>query len=41
MGRIRTVLAEAPPTDTRLMIASALYFNGAWETPFPIEATMT
>ena len=41
MGRIKSVLAEAPPTETRLMIASALYFNGAWEAPFPTEATMT
>ncbi|XP_034256028.1 serine protease inhibitor 28Dc-like [Thrips palmi] len=41
MGRIRSVLSEAPPTDTKLMIASALFFNGAWEAPFPSEATMT
>lgn len=40
-GRIRSVLSEAPPADTKLMIASALFFNGAWEAPFPSEATMT
>ncbi|KAE8737768.1 hypothetical protein FOCC_FOCC016767, partial [Frankliniella occidentalis] len=40
LGRIKSVLPESPPRETKLMIASALYFNGAWEAPFPIEATM-
>ncbi|GJQ77368.1 SRPN6 [Trypoxylus dichotomus] len=33
-GKIRSVLAEPPPDETKVIIASALYFNGAWEKQF-------
>ncbi|XP_067006181.2 leukocyte elastase inhibitor [Anabrus simplex] len=38
-GRIMGLLSEPPSSDTRLIIASALYFNGEWKYPFPGEVT--
>lgn len=36
-GRIPDILEYPPSPSTRVIIASALYFNGAWEHPFPVE----
>jgi len=33
-GRIRRILSEELPRDTRLMITNALYYLGDWEKPF-------
>lgn len=33
-GKINSILAEPPPEETKIIIASALYFNGAWEKQF-------
>lgn len=33
-GKIKELLTETPPASTRVIIASALYFKGAWEMPF-------
>ncbi|KAI4463976.1 serine protease inhibitor serpin [Holotrichia oblita] len=33
-GKIKTIIGEPPSDDTKIVIASALYFNGAWEKQF-------
>ncbi|XP_022914548.1 serine protease inhibitor 28Dc [Onthophagus taurus] len=33
-GKITNIIDEPPPADTKVIIVSALYFNGAWEMPF-------
>ncbi|GLH16688.1 Serine protease inhibitor 28Dc [Gryllus bimaculatus] len=38
-GRIADMLAQPPPAATRLILATALYFNGQWQHPFPRETT--
>ncbi|XP_060530341.1 serine protease inhibitor 28Dc isoform X2 [Cylas formicarius] len=32
--KIRTILSEAPSTDTKVIITTALYFNAEWENKF-------
>ncbi|KAK9886887.1 hypothetical protein WA026_019145 [Henosepilachna vigintioctopunctata] len=38
-GKIKEVLNEAPSVDTKVIIASAMYFNAQWEYPFFDGAT--
>ncbi|PNF43885.1 hypothetical protein B7P43_G02791 [Cryptotermes secundus] len=38
-GHIPNILESPPPPSTKVIIASALYFNGAWESPFLKEQT--
>ena len=33
-GKISSLLVEPPPTQTKVIIASVLYYKGAWEKPF-------
>ncbi|KAK9753310.1 Serpin (serine protease inhibitor) [Popillia japonica] len=33
-GKIKSIIGEPPTDDTKIIIASALYFNGAWEKQF-------
>lgn len=33
-GKIKNILAEEPLPDTRVIIASAMYFKALWEKPF-------
>lgn len=33
-GKIASLLMEPPPSITKVIIASVLYFKGAWEKPF-------
>jgi serpin B len=37
--KIQDLFPEPPPSHTKLILASALYFNGAWLQPFLAEAT--
>lgn len=38
-GKIKEVLADAPSADTKVILASAMYFNAQWEYPFYEGAT--
>ncbi|XP_044748515.1 serine protease inhibitor 28Dc isoform X2 [Coccinella septempunctata] len=38
-GKIKEVLSEAPSADTKVILASAMYFNAQWEYPFYDGAT--
>jgi serpin B len=38
-GNIHTMVDEPVTPDTKLMLLSALYFNGTWETPFESKDT--
>jgi serine protease inhibitor len=38
-GHIPNILEYPPSPSTKVMIASALYFNGAWKYPFIQEQT--
>lgn len=38
-GKIQQILTEPPPVTTKVILATALYFKGAWEQPFIQEAT--
>lgn len=38
-GKIPSILGEQPPAETRVIIASALYFNGEWNQHFIDGAT--
>lgn len=33
-GKIKSILAEPPPDETKVIITSVLYFNGLWEKQF-------
>jgi len=37
--KIQDLLPEPPAGHTKLILASALYFNGAWAQPFLADAT--
>lgn len=39
-GKILQLASEPPSPETRLVVASAIYFNGAWEKPFPKATTV-
>ncbi|KAG8235699.1 hypothetical protein J437_LFUL014043 [Ladona fulva] len=38
-GHIKDILSRVPSPMTRVVFATALYFNGAWKVPFPPEFT--
>lgn len=38
-GKIKEVLSDAPSSDTKVILASAMYFNAQWEYPFYDGAT--
>ncbi|XP_027841673.1 leukocyte elastase inhibitor-like isoform X3 [Aphis gossypii] len=38
-GKINDIMPDIPPSDTKTIIASALYFTGEWENPFFINYT--
>lgn len=38
-SKIRSIMVEPPPSSTRVVIASALYFKAEWEKPFFEGAT--
>lgn len=38
-SKIKSILEELPDEDTKVMIASALYFKAEWEMPFIDGAT--
>ncbi|XP_063232049.1 serine protease inhibitor 28Dc-like [Bacillus rossius redtenbacheri] len=37
--RINKLFDQALPPDTKVLLVSAIYFNGEWEYPFPAETT--
>ncbi|KAL7290978.1 hypothetical protein TKK_0015122 [Trichogramma kaykai] len=39
-GNIKTLFDQAPDSDTRIVLASALYFNGQWAMEFNPENTV-
>lgn len=38
-SKIKSIMPEPPPTSTKVVIASALYFKAEWEKPFFEGAT--
>jgi serpin B len=38
-GKITDLIANPLPASTRLILANAVYFKGAWRAPFPPEGT--
>lgn len=39
-GKIRDFIPFPPLPETRIIIGSAIYFNGAWQVPFPLTHSM-
>ncbi|KAK2724185.1 serpin B3-like isoform X2 [Artemia franciscana] len=40
-NKITQLLAQPPPSGTKMIILNAIYFKGQWENPFPVEQTRT
>jgi len=38
-GRIRNIVAGRLPSDTRMLLANAIYFKGSWEQKFDLKTT--
>ncbi|XP_018009454.1 serpin B6 [Hyalella azteca] len=39
-GKIKDFISSPFSPDTTFVAANTIYFNGAWETPFPVDFTM-